>query len=149
MTTQSIRNDIQEQTLRYELYLDLKRGCKITLCVLVIISLIGAVYVGTTPWGQEMIQKLKELMEKPLCVQDILLYLVLVPIGICSMGLALPAFLRRIDICRAQPVILNESEDSLANLSEGELSASEFDSNEWSHTESEERESEKSDNDLD
>lgn len=104
--------EIREQTLRYELYLDVKRGCKITVCVLVIIGLIGAIYVGTTPWGQAMIQKIKDFLVKPLRVQDILLYMVLVPAGICAIGFTIPSIIRRIDICCAQP-ILKESENPI------------------------------------
>lgn len=108
MSSKLDSNEIREQTLLYELYLDAKFACKVTLCVLFIIGLIGAVYVGTTPWGQEMIEKLKDFLIQPLRVQDILLYMVLVPVGMCAIGFTAPFILKRIDIFLAKPVILHD-----------------------------------------
>lgn len=122
MTSPSQRFGESEPRISYDHYLQLKRAGAVILIVLVVIGMIGSMYVGTTPWGHALFEKFKHFLTTEMNMLDVI-YIALGSLGVCALPCVISCTIRRINICCARPVELDNDD-----LEEGwESSPTEFD----------------------
>jgi hypothetical protein len=110
----SLRNE-SEPYIRLGHYLELKRVGLVLLVALVVIGLIGAMYLGSTPWGQAFFENLKHFLTTEMNMRHVI-YIILGSLGICILPYVVLCIIRRIDMCYGRPVNLDNPYQTSADV---------------------------------